>query len=155
MQSKTTFPLPHIGTFIPTPGHWHTTISYFLSVTDLEIVIWLPSLYFHTNSLKQNKAKQRKKVVHERTSWTVSDFVSTFWILRIESQTYTLFSLEDFTLIHSTGYCVTLFLWRWELFTPDRLLKTDQSKDMTNVYLGEVMSFIGVTYRTMGKELQE
>lgn len=31
----------------------------------------------------------------------VSDFVSICWILRIESQTYIFFSLEDFSLIQT------------------------------------------------------
>ena len=39
------------------------------------------------------------------------------------------------------------------LFTLDRNPTTDQSTDTTKVQLGKPMSFIGVTYRTMGEGL--
>jgi hypothetical protein len=47
---------------------------------------------------------------------------------------------------------VTLFLGRHEhLLALDKELTTDQSKDTIKVQLGEPMSFIGITPRSVGE----
>lgn len=48
---------------------------------------------------------------------------------------------------------MTTFSWKNvynHLLTPDREPTTDQSMDTTKVQLGELISFIGVTHKTMG-----
>ena len=53
-------------------------------------------------------------------------------------------------------HCVTKLPGKMQhtcLLTPDRDLTRDQCTDTTKVQLGEPMSFIGVTYRSVGEGL--